>query len=150
MCLRHHIRSLCKGRGQLNLGRARAVQEPEHRLTQEIATQAAPVLPTVGCQPNSSFPGKRYEAETFEWSFQPGWFLKWQWLHYLLDKTSFFSLFAARQERRVSATLKERLLSSQMEDFATGIRRPPSLPTMINLSCIWNQWECCRLSATNL
>lgn len=75
-------------------------------------------------------------------------FSKWHWLHYVSDKNCFFGVFfallAARKDTRVFNMLKERLVCSQVEDFATSVSQPPSLPTIMHLTCIWNRWECCH------
>ncbi len=87
-------------------------------LTQEV-TLAAPVgslSDTAGferpCQPNSSFPGSRFGTETFERTFQQAGFQSGSGCTMCRIKNVFFALFAARQEKRVSATWREQLALS--------------------------------------
>lgn len=66
-------------------------REPEPEGTSNSASNTIIAPATAGfenpCQPKKfSFPGRRFGTETFERSFQPGWFSKWQWVHYVSDK----------------------------------------------------------------
>lgn len=47
-------------------------------------------------QPRMKFPGRRFGGETFERSFQYGWFDKWKWLHYIRESDSVICFICAK------------------------------------------------------
>uniref|UniRef100_A0A8C1YNY7 Uncharacterized protein n=1 Tax=Cyprinus carpio TaxID=7962 RepID=A0A8C1YNY7_CYPCA len=47
-------------------------------------------------QPRIKFPGRRFGGETFERSFQCGWFDKWKWLHYIRESDSVICFICAK------------------------------------------------------